>query len=166
ESTTLLATGYDTEFFSYDGPSDKDIGLGDIASAVHMTSAINDYGYGQRIDATQGAGSPPVGPHACESGATSGITCGEVTGYGITVNYTDAQGREQARVSGLASSSICTAPGDSGGAYVAGGYAIGMTSGGPSGQTCGFDQGYVEGTSSLFQPVEAALDEYGLTYAG
>lgn len=166
ESGTLLATAYDTEFVSYDGQPDQDIGLAKLAPGVDLTSAVNDYGYEQRIDATRGTWTPPVGTDACKSGATSGITCGEVTGYGITVNYTDAQGREQARVSGLASSSICTAPGDSGGAYVAGGYAIGMTSGGPAGQSCGFDQGYVEGTSSFFQPVEDALDEYGLVYAG
>lgn len=166
EGGTLLARNAGTEFVSYDGQDDQDMGLAKIASGVDMTSEVNDYGYGQELDASRGAWTPPVGTDACKSGATSGITCGEIKGYGYTVAYTDAQGREQARVTGLGASDICTAAGDSGGAYVSGGYAIGMTSGGPAGQDCGFDQGYVEGTSSFFQPVEDALDHYGLVYAG
>ena len=73
------------------------------------------------------------------------------------------QGRSVAQVSGLGTSSVCTAPGDSGGAYTAGGYALGMTSGGPSNQRCGFNGGYMRG-SSYFQPVQDALNYYRLRY--
>ena len=99
----------------------------------------------------------------CRTGATSGVTCGKVTGYNASVNYSDSQGRAVAQVSGLGTSSVCTAPGDSGGAYTAGGYAVGMTSGGPSNQRCGFNGGYMGGPS-YFQPVQDALNYYGLRY--
>ncbi|MFL0577005.1 hypothetical protein ACH0BO_09730 [Brevibacterium luteolum] len=38
-----------------------------------------------------------------------------------------------------------------------------MTSGGPSNQRCGFNGGYMGG-SSYFQPVQDALNYYGLRY--
>ena len=40
---------------------------------------------------------------------------------------------------------------------------MGLTSGGPAGQDCGFNGGYVDG-SSYFQPVTDVLEEYGLEY--
>ncbi|WP_176451591.1 hypothetical protein [Enemella dayhoffiae] len=45
-----------------------------------------------------------------------------------------------------------------------GGYAVGMTSGGPATQRCTFNGGYLSGESSYFQPVTDALNYYGLTY--
>ncbi|CAM5282267.1 serine protease [Streptomyces badius] len=64
-------------------------------------------------------------------------------------------------MTGLASSSVCTQGGDSGGAYVSGDQAQGMTSGGPSNQRC---NGQVNARgSSYFQPLDDALAYYGLT---
>lgn len=164
EDGTLVGHQKDTKFVSYDGQTDKDMGIVELADGVTMDGTVNDHGEGKiEVDATKGAWKAPIGTDACKSGATSGITCGKVTGYDATVTYSDHQGRVQAQVVGLGEASICTAPGDSGGAYVSGGYAIGMTSGGPAGQECGFNGGYVEG-SSYFQPVTDALEEYGLEY--
>ncbi|NNG19994.1 hypothetical protein HJ590_10480 [Naumannella sp. ID2617S] len=64
----------------------------------------------------------------------------------------------------MAAASVRRPRGDSGGAYVSGGYAVGMTSGGPATQRCTFNGGYLSGKSSYFQPVTDALNYYGLTY--
>lgn len=150
-------------FTSYDGAADRDIGAVLMDSSDTMTTRVN--GYGKTVSqADKGPWKAPVGTDLCKSGATSGITCGKVTGYNASVNYSDESGQTVASVSGLATSTVCTAPGDSGGAYVSGGYAVGMTSGGPSGQRCTFNGGVIPGASSYFQPVNDALSYYGLTY--
>lgn len=150
-----------TAFRSYDGQPDRDYGV--VALRESMSTALNDYG-ARQLDASRGAWKAPVGTDMCKSGATSGISCGQVTGYDARVTYTDENQRVQAQVSDLGTSTVCTAPGDSGGAMVSGGYAVGMTSGGPKGQSCGFNGGYIEGASSYFQPVNDALAAYGLEY--
>lgn len=154
-----------TAFTSFDGQPDRDLGVVQLTEGTSLTDDVNDY-ESKDLDASKGTWKAPVGTDLCKSGATTGITCGQVTGYDTSVRYTDpASGRIQAEVSGLGTSSVCTEGGDSGGAYVSGGYAVGLTSGGPADQSCGgFNAGYVDGASSLFQPVDDVLEEYGLTY--
>ncbi|MGJ7540888.1 S1 family peptidase [Brevibacterium luteolum] len=153
-----------TAFKPYDGKPDRDIGAIYVNAGNSVSTSVNTYGSDFGItNADRGAWQAPVGTDMCRTGATSGVTCGKVTGYNASVNYSDNQGRSVAQVSGLGTSSVCTAPGDSGGAYTAGGYAVGMTSGGPSNQRCGFNGGYMGG-SSYFQPVQDALNYYGLRY--
>ncbi len=164
EGGSLVGTAADTKFKSYSGRISYDMGIVALADGVTLDGTINQYNArGAHLDATKGAWKAPIGTDTCKSGATSGITCGQVTGYGASVTYSDHQGRVQARVENLGTASICTASGDSGGAYVSGGYAVGMTSGGPSNQQCGFNGGYVDGTS-YFQPVTDALETYNLEY--
>jgi streptogrisin D len=98
-----------------------------------------------------GAGRVPVNSTACKTGSTTGTTCGRVQAYNVTVRY--AQGT----VSGLTRTSICTQPGDSGGAMFAGSQAQGITSGGTVG-SCS-----QSGFQSFFQPADEALSVYGLT---
>ena len=98
-----------------------------------------------------GAGRVPVNSMACKTGSTTGTTCGRVQAYNVTVRY--AQGT----VSGLTRTSICTQPGDSGGAMFAGSQAQGITSGGTVG-SCS-----QSGFQSFFQPADEALSVYGLT---
>ena len=98
-----------------------------------------------------GAGRVPVNSMACKTGSTTGTTCGRVQAYNVTVRY--AQGT----VSGLTRTSICTQPGDSGGAMFAGSQAQGITSGGTVG-SCS-----QSGFQSFFQPADEALSTYGLT---
>lgn len=159
-----FATHGDTEFHSYDGLPDRDLGYVILSPGSELSTDVNTYGSGLAIsDSSRGAWQAPVGTDICRTGATSGVTCGQVTAYNTTVDYTDDAGQLVASVSGLGASTVCTASGDSGGAYTSGGYAVGMTSGGPSLQRCGFNGGYIDG-QSYFQPVTDALNYYGLTF--
>jgi len=79
----------------------------------------------------------------CKSGSTTGLTCGVVTATGMTICY--AQGC----VYNMAQSTAYVQPGDSGGAWFAGGTAIGITSG-------------MGGGYSYFQPVVPGLNMYGV----
>ena len=97
-----------------------------------------------------GAGRVPVGASACKTGSTTGTTCGTVQAYNVTVRYAEGT------VYGLTRTTICTQPGDSGGAMFAGSQAQGITSGGSIGG-CG------SGFQSFFQPADEALSVYGLT---
>jgi streptogrisin D len=97
-----------------------------------------------------GASRVSVGSPACKTGSTTGTTCGNVLAYNVTVRYAEGA------VSGLTRTSICTQPGDSGGAMFAGSQAQGITSGGTIGGCSGNFQ-------SFFQPADEALSVYGLT---
>jgi streptogrisin D len=97
-----------------------------------------------------GASRVPVNSQACKTGSTTGTTCGIVQAYNVTVRYAEGT------VYGLTRTSICTQPGDSGGAMFAGSQAQGITSGGSIGG-CG------SGFQSFFQPADEALSVYGLT---
>jgi streptogrisin D len=98
-----------------------------------------------------GAGRVPVNATACKTGSTTGTTCGRVLAYNVTVNYAEGT------AFGLTRTTICTQPGDSGGALYAGSLAQGITSGGTIGG-CG-----QSGFRSFFQPADEALSAYGLT---
>ncbi|MFW6773232.1 S1 family peptidase [Nocardioides sp. CPCC 205120] len=151
-------------FTSYDGLPDRDIGALRIDAEDTVARTVNPYGSGRTLDAPYGASKPAVGTQLCKSGSTTGVTCGQIASYGNTVTYSDAQGRTVAQVSGLMRSTVCTEGGDSGGTYTAGGYAVGLTSGGPSAQRCTYNGGFESGKSSYVQPVTDALAYYGLTY--
>lgn len=141
------------------------------ARSVDMGIATVDAGHAIGLDITtygktgtvpvRGGKRAPSGAALCKSGQTTGWTCGKVGSYNVSVTYTDQNGGPDTVVTGLASSSVCTQGGDSGGAYVSGDQAQGMTSGGPSGQRC---NGQVNSPgSSYFQPLDDALAYYGLT---
>lgn len=105
-----------------------------------------------------GASKNPVGSEICKAGNTTGWTCGTIKAYNRTVNYGGTV------VSGLAEAGVCTEGGDSGGAYIGvGNLAQGMTSGGPVGVECGYNQGYNAGSYSFYQPVVDAASYYGVT---
>ncbi|WP_225101963.1 S1 family peptidase [Streptomyces sp. CoH27] len=93
----------------------------------------------------------PIGSSVCRSGSTTGWHCGSVQQFNATVNY--AQGS----VLGLTRTSVCAEPGDSGGSFISGNQAQGVTSGGSGNCTVG-------GTT-YFQPVNPILQAYGLTLA-
>jgi streptogrisin D len=89
------------------------------------------------------AADPYYGLYVCKSGSTTGLTCGYVYATGVTACYPEGC------VDGLAQSNAYAAPGDSGGSWFNGGWAIGLTSGGGGGWT-------------FFQPVVEALNTYGV----
>ncbi|MFF5370290.1 alpha-lytic protease prodomain-containing protein [Streptomyces sp. NPDC013187] len=90
-----------------------------------------------------------VGAAVCRSGSTSGWHCGSIEQHDTSVSY--AQGR----VDGLTRTTVCAEPGDSGGPFVAGVQAQGVTSGGTG--DCS------SGGTTFYQPINALLSDFGLT---
>ncbi|MCX6466004.1 MAG: S1 family peptidase [Pseudonocardiales bacterium] len=91
-----------------------------------------------------------IGASTCRSGSTTGYRCGTVQSRNATVNYGGGD-----IVYGLTRTSACAEPGDSGGSFVAGRQAQGMTSGGSG--NCSV------GGTTYFQPLNEVLSAYGLT---
>lgn len=90
-----------------------------------------------------------VGSSVCRSGSTTGYRCNYIQALNATVNYS------QGSVFGLTKTSVCAEPGDSGGSFITGTNAQGVTSGGSG--NCSV------GGTTYFQPVNEILSVYGLT---
>jgi streptogrisin C len=90
-----------------------------------------------------------VGASICRSGSTTGWHCGTVQTKNSTVNY------PQGTVTGLTRTNVCAEPGDSGGSWLSGAQAQGVTSGGSG--NCSV------GGTTYYQPVNEILSAYGLT---
>lgn len=108
---------------------------------------VNNYSGGNVTVA--GSTEAAVGAAICRSGSTTGWHCGTVQAKNQTVNY--AQGS----VSGLTRTNVCAEPGDSGGSWLSGQQAQGVTSGGSGNCT--------SGGTTYFQPVNEILTAYGRT---
>ncbi|MEU1153578.1 S1 family peptidase, partial [Streptomyces sp. NPDC005918] len=98
----------------------------------------------------RGSAEAPVGASICRSGSTSHWHCGQLLAKNETVNYSDGRTVYQ-----LTKTSVCAEPGDSGGSFISGDQAQGVTSGG-WGDCSG-------GGETWFQPVNEILQRYGLT---
>jgi streptogrisin C len=90
-----------------------------------------------------------VGASICRSGSTTGWHCGSIQAKNQTVTYAEGS------VSGLTRTNVCAEPGDSGGSWLSGQQAQGVTSGGSG--NCS------SGGTTYFQPVNEILSAYGLT---
>jgi streptogrisin C len=90
-----------------------------------------------------------IGTSVCRSGSTTGWHCGVVQDTNVTVAY------PQGIVSNLTMTDVCAEPGDSGGSWVSGDQAQGMTSGGLGDCT--------SGGTTYFSPVNQALNDFGLS---
>jgi streptogrisin C len=108
---------------------------------------VNNYAGGNVIVA--GSQDAAVGSSVCRSGRTTGWRCGTILGRDETVVYS------QGAVSGLTRSNACAEPGDSGGSWISGNQAQGVTSGGSGNCT--------SGGTMWFQPVNEILQTYGLS---
>lgn len=97
----------------------------------------------------RGSAEAPVGSSICRSGSTTHWHCGTVLAKNETVNYS------QGAVHEMTKTSVCAEPGDSGGSFITGDQAQGVTSGGWG--NCG------SGGETWFQPVNEILDVYGLS---
>ncbi|MCP3063187.1 ricin-type beta-trefoil lectin domain protein [Myxococcus sp. K38C18041901] len=97
------------------------------------------------------AGSAEAGINAsvCRSGSTTGWRCGVIQAKNVTVNY------DVGPVYGLTRSNACAEGGDSGGSWISGNQAQGVTSGGSG--NCS------TGGTTYFQPVNEILSVYGLS---
>jgi streptogrisin C len=96
----------------------------------------------------RGSSVAPVGSSICRSGSTTHWHCGTVLGLNQTVNY------QQGAVHEMTKTSVCAQPGDSGGSFITGEQAQGMTSGGWGNCSTGGE--------TWFQPVNEVLGAYGL----
>ncbi|GAB2746661.1 alpha-lytic protease prodomain-containing protein [Streptomyces bullii] len=90
-----------------------------------------------------------VGASVCRSGSTTGWHCGTIQQHDASVSYAEGT------VDGLTQTTVCAEPGDSGGPFLAGAQAQGVTSGGTGDCT--------SGGTTFYQPVNALLDHFGLT---
>ena len=126
-----------------------DFGLVDVVDLnARVTPTINKFDGGS-ITVT-GSQEIPVGASVCRSGSTTGLRCGEVIALNQTVNYGNGD-----IVQGLARTTACAEPGDSGGPYINGSEAQGLTSGGSG--DCSV------GGITYFQPINEVLDGLGVT---
>ncbi|MFE7772420.1 S1 family peptidase [Streptomyces sp. NPDC057445] len=97
----------------------------------------------------RGSWEAPVGTSICRSGSTTHWHCGTVLGRNETVHYAQGDVYEMVRTD------VCAEGGDSGGSFISGDQAQGVTSGGWG--NCG------SGGNTWFQPVNEILGRYGLT---
>lgn len=97
----------------------------------------------------RGSAVAPVGASICRSGSTSHWHCGNVLATNETVNYS------QGAVHQMTKTSVCAEPGDSGGSFISGDQAQGVTSGGWG--NCS------SGGETWHQPLNEILNRYGLT---
>ncbi|MFE9258636.1 alpha-lytic protease prodomain-containing protein [Streptomyces sp. NPDC006879] len=91
----------------------------------------------------------PVGSSVCRSGSTTGWHCGTIQQHNTSVTYPEGT------ISGVTRTTVCAEPGDSGGSYISGSQAQGVTSGGSG--NCS------SGGTTFFQPLNPLLSNYGLT---
>ncbi|MEU4740967.1 alpha-lytic protease prodomain-containing protein [Actinosynnema sp. NPDC023658] len=95
-----------------------------------------------------GSTEAPVGASVCRSGSTTGWHCGTVQQKNASVTYPEGT------ITGLTRTNACAEPGDSGGSWLTGDQAQGVTSGGSGNCT--------SGGTTYFQPVNEILQVYGL----
>jgi streptogrisin C len=96
-----------------------------------------------------GSTEAPVGAAICRSGSTSGTHCGTIEAKNQTVVYPEGA------VTGLTRTNVCAEAGDSGGPWLSGDQAQGVTSGGSGDCTVGGE--------TFFQPVNEILAINNLT---
>jgi streptogrisin C len=99
--------------------------------------------------AVAGSQVAPVGSSICRSGRTTGWRCGVVQAHNVTINYAAGP------VYGATQTNACAEGGDSGGSFISGNQAQGVTSGGSG--NCS------TGGTTFFQPLHPILGAYGLT---
>lgn len=98
--------------------------------------------------AVGGARQAAIGATVCRSGSTTGWHCGRIQDKHVTVSYSQGQVRNLTRTS------VCAEPGDSGGSWLTGRQAQGVTSGGSG--NCS------SGGTTFFQPLRPILARWDL----
>ncbi|MFE3252925.1 S1 family peptidase [Streptomyces sp. NPDC059209] len=96
----------------------------------------------------RGSNEAPVGASICRSGSTTHWRCGNLLAKNVTVNYS------QGAVHQMVQTSACAEGGDSGGSFISGDQAQGVTSGASGNCT--------SGGQSFYQPINEILSTYGL----
>ncbi|MFF1346502.1 alpha-lytic protease prodomain-containing protein [Streptomyces sp. NPDC058322] len=120
-----------------------------VATNTGWTPRALVNGYGNGDVTVTGSTEALEGASICRSGSTTGWHCGTVQQRNTSVTY------QEGTVSGVTRTNVCAEPGDSGGSFISGSQAQGVTSGGSG--NCS------QGGTTYFQPVNPALQAYGLT---
>lgn len=120
-----------------------------VAVNANWTAAGVVNGYSAGIIPVNGSTVTQVGGSICRSGSTTQWRCGTVGAFNQTVNYAEGTVRELTRTN------VCAEGGDSGGSFISGSQAQGMTSGGSG--NCR------TGGTTYFQPLNELLSKGGLT---
>jgi len=128
-------------------PGNGDFGFVETNANWTPRPVVNDFNGGEAPVA--GSQEAPVGATICRSGSTTGTRCGVIQAKNQTVNYPEGT------VTGLTQTDVCAEGGDSGGSWLSGDQAQGVTSGGSGDCTVG-------GTT-FFQPVNEILDAANVT---
>ncbi|WP_019546862.1 S1 family peptidase [Streptomyces sulphureus] len=117
-----------------------------VATNSNWTATPYVNGGAVRVSGSQQAA---VGSTVCRSGSTTGWHCGTIQQHNTSVTYPEGT------INGVTRTSVCAEPGDSGGSFISGSQAQGMTSGGSG--NCS------SGGTTYYQPVNPALSVYGLS---
>ncbi len=128
-------------------PGSADMGFVETNANFTPQPVVNDF-QGNLLPVA-GNTEAPVGAAICRSGSTTGTRCGVVQAKNQTVNYPEGA------VTGLTRTNVCAEGGDSGGPWLSGDQAQGVTSGGSGNCTAG-------GTT-FFQPLNEILATNNLT---
>ncbi|MFE9243901.1 S1 family peptidase [Nocardiopsis sp. NPDC006938] len=88
-----------------------------------LTNLVSRYNTGGYATVT-GHSQAPIGSSVCRSGSTTGWHCGTIQARGQSVSYPEGT------VTNMTRTTVCAEPGDSGGSYISGTQAQGVTSGG------------------------------------
>ena len=118
-----------------------------VAAGNTPRGLVNNYSGGTVT--VSGSSEAAVGASVCRSGSTTGWRCGTIQAKNSSVTY------PQGTVNGLTRTNACAEPGDSGGSWMSGNQAQGVTSGGSG--NCS------SGGTTYFQPVNEILSVYSLT---
>ncbi|MET8148070.1 S1 family peptidase [Actinoplanes sp. NPDC049668] len=128
-------------------PGTADMGVVQTNAGVTLQPFVNDFD-GNALP-VGGSTEAPVGAAVCRSGSTTGTFCGTILAKNQTVNYPEGA------VTGLTRTDVCAEGGDSGGPWLSGDQAQGVTSGGSGDCTVGGE--------TFFQPLTEILETNNLT---
>ena len=128
-------------------PGDADFGVVQTNSTFTPQPFVDDFN--GNLLPVAGSTEAPVGAAVCRFGSTTGGHCGTILAKNQTVNYPEGT------VTGLTRTNACAEGGDSGGSWLSGDQAQGVTSGGSGDCTTGGE--------TFFQPVNEILQRNNLT---
>jgi streptogrisin C len=128
-------------------PGDNDEGFVTVTGGQTPQPFVNDF-QGNLLPVA-GSTESPIGAAVCRSGSTTGTHCGTIEATNQTVVYPEGA------VTGLTRTNVCAEAGDSGGPWLSGDQAQGVTSGGSGDCTVGGE--------TFFQPVNEILAINNLT---
>ncbi|MEU4561743.1 S1 family peptidase [Actinoplanes sp. NPDC023936] len=128
-------------------PGEADMGFVAVNGDWTPRAVVNDF-QGNELPVA-GNTEAPVGAAVCRSGSTTGTFCGTILAKNQTVRYPEGA------VTGLTRTDVCAEGGDSGGPWLSGDQAQGVTSGGSGDCTSGGE--------TFFQPLNEILATSDLT---